>query len=102
MPRFFWVFLIAVAAVATTAQGRAQAPAPAGGNMLVYFGTYTTGAKSKGIYVVASGYRAGTLSPPSLPPRARARAFSRSIRPRSSCTPSTRSNTFGGQARREP
>ena len=66
MPRFLWVFLIAAAAVVMTAQGRAQAPAPAGGTMLVYVGTYTTGAKSKGIYVSRLDLGTGALSAPQL------------------------------------
>ena len=65
MPRFFSVFVIALAAIGTATYGRAQGPAPNGGNMLVYVGTYT-GAKSKGIYVSKFDSENGTLSPAEL------------------------------------
>ncbi len=66
MSRFHWIFLIALTAVGTTAHGRAQAPTPAGGNMLVYIGTYTNTEKSKGIYVSRFDTEAGTLAPAEL------------------------------------
>jgi 6-phosphogluconolactonase len=65
MLRCFTGCLIATAAVALTAQGSAQTPPPMSGNMLVYFGTYTTG-QSKGIYVSRLDTEAGTLSPAEL------------------------------------
>jgi len=65
MPRFFSVFLIALAAVGTATHGRAQGPTPTNGNMLVYIGTYTV-PKSKGIYVSRLDMEKGTLSPAEL------------------------------------
>jgi 6-phosphogluconolactonase len=65
MLRCFTGCLIVTAAVALTAQGSAQTPPPMSGNMLVYFGTYTTG-QSKGIYVSRLDPEAGTLSPAEL------------------------------------
>jgi 6-phosphogluconolactonase len=65
MARFFSVFVMALAAVGTATHGRAQQPVPAGGNMLVYVGTYT-GPKSKGIYVSRLDTGNGTLSPAEL------------------------------------
>jgi 6-phosphogluconolactonase len=66
MPRFLSVFAIALAVVGTVAHGLTQAPASSGGNLLVYIGTYTTGNKSKGIYMSRLDTDAGTLSPAQL------------------------------------
>jgi len=65
MARFFSVFVIALAAFGTATPGDAQGPAPTGGNMLVYVGTYT-GGKSKGIYMSRLDTENGTLSPAEL------------------------------------
>ena len=98
MPRFFWVFLIAVAAVAMTAPGRAQAPAPAGGSMLVYVGTYTTGAKSKGIYVSRLDTEAGKLSPAELAAESSSPSFLAVHPTERFLYAVNETNTFGGRA----
>jgi len=56
---------MALAAVGVATYGRAQGPAPANGNMLVYIGTYTV-PNSKGIYVSRFDTEKGTLSPAEL------------------------------------
>jgi len=66
MSRLFSVFLIGAVAVAMTTRGGAQAPASAGGSLLVYIGTYTSAGKSKGIYVSKLDTATGTLSPAEL------------------------------------
>ena len=59
-------FLVAAIAVLTvTAFGQEGRPSSAGGNMLVYFGTYT-GEKSKGVYVSRLDLASGALTPPEL------------------------------------
>jgi 6-phosphogluconolactonase len=65
MRRFLSVFVMALAAVGMATYGRAQGPAPAGSNTLVYIGTYTV-PNSKGIYVSRLDTEKGTLSPPEL------------------------------------
>jgi 6-phosphogluconolactonase len=66
MPRLLSVFLVALAAVATTADSQAQGPAQSGAHTLVYVGTYTNTGKSKGIYVSKLDTETGTLSPAEL------------------------------------
>src|SRR3954469_20788730 len=66
MTRFFPVFVMALAAISAAPHGRAQAPASAGGNILVYIGTYTAVGKSKGIYVSKLDTATGMLSPAEL------------------------------------
>jgi len=66
MQRFFALFVVALTMVASANHGLAQAPATASGNMLVYIGTYTTGTKSKGIYVSKLDTETGKLSPAEL------------------------------------
>jgi 6-phosphogluconolactonase len=53
---------------ATGPEGRAQAPAPQAGTgeLLVYFGTYTNGPQSKGIYSSRLNLASGQLSAPQL------------------------------------
>ena len=98
MPRFFWVFLIAMATVAIPAHGRAQAPAPAGGYTLVYVGTYTTGAKSKGIYVSRLDTETGTLSPAELAAESASPSFLAVHPTERFLYAVNETNTFGGRA----
>src|ERR1041385_2345951 len=56
---FAWSVLPLFAAEPGDASGRV-------GQALVYFGTYTTGTKSKGIYVSQLDLATGQLSPPEL------------------------------------
>jgi 6-phosphogluconolactonase len=59
-------FLVAAIAVLTvTAFGQGGRSSSAGGEMFVYFGTYT-GEKSKGVYVSRLDLASGTLTPPEL------------------------------------
>jgi len=59
-------FLVAAIAVLTVAAfGQGCRSSPAGGEMLVYFGTYT-GEKSKGVYVSRLDLASGALTPPEL------------------------------------
>jgi 6-phosphogluconolactonase len=66
MPRFLTACLLFFAAVALSAQGSAKAQPPSGGEMLVYFGTYTNATKSKGIYLSRLDTATGMLSPAKL------------------------------------
>jgi 6-phosphogluconolactonase len=62
MSQLVSVVLVMLAAIGAGSWGRAQGPAPTGGNMLVYIGTYTNTGKSKGIYVSRLDPQTGTLS----------------------------------------
>lgn len=74
MPRLLTACLLGFIAVSLTAIGRAQEPA-AKGEMLVYFGTYTNGPKSKGIYVSRLNPATGALSAPQLAAEASSPSF---------------------------
>jgi len=65
MRRVIFLLVIGLGIVGMVTHGRAQVPAPRGGNMLVYIGTYT-GPKSKGIYMSRLDTEKGTLSPAEL------------------------------------
>ena len=65
-PRITSGFLVAAIAVLTVAAfGQGCRSSSAGGDMLVYFGTYT-GEKSKGVYVSRLDLASGALTPPEL------------------------------------
>jgi 6-phosphogluconolactonase len=66
MHRLFFACLFLFVAISLSVFGHAQGTSPATGGMLVYFGTYTTGAKSKGVYVSRLDPASGTLTPPQL------------------------------------
>lgn len=66
MHRFSSACVIALIALSLSAMGHAQAPSPAASGMLVYFGTYTAGTTSKGVYVSRLDPASGTLTPPQL------------------------------------
>ena len=62
---------IVLAALSAAGLARAQEK----GGMLVYFGTYTTGQKSKGIYVSRFDTATGALTPPELAAEAASPSF---------------------------
>jgi 6-phosphogluconolactonase len=62
---------IVLAALSAAGLARAQEK----GGMLVYFGTYTTGQKSKGIYVSRFDTATGALAPPELAAEAASPSF---------------------------
>lgn len=66
MPRFSSACVIALVALSLSSLGHAQTPPSAAGGMLVYFGTYTKGTTSKGVYVSRLDPASGTLTPPEL------------------------------------
>ena len=66
MHRLFFACLFLFVAISLSVFGHAQGTSPATSGMLVYFGTYTTGAKSKGVYVSRLDPASGTLTPPQL------------------------------------
>jgi 6-phosphogluconolactonase len=66
MSRFFAACLLGFVALSLTVLGHTQGPGAATGDLLVYFGTYTNGPKSKGVYVSRLNTATGALTPPQL------------------------------------
>ena len=98
MHRLSSACLIAAAAVSLSALGHAQAPPSAAGGMLVYFGTYTTGTTSKGIYVSRLDPATGKLTAPELAAETTSPSFL-AVHPTGSFLYAVNEvNTFGGQA----
>ena len=62
MSRLFAASVLGLMALSMTPLGHAQGTAPSAADLLVYFGTYTNGPKSKGIYVSRLNPATGALS----------------------------------------
>jgi len=98
MHRLFLASLIVIVAISLNVFGHAQGSSPAATGMLVYFGTYTTGAKSKGIYVSRLDSASGALSPPQLAAETTSPSFL-AVHPTGNFLYSVNEvSTFGGQA----
>ena len=98
MHRLLSACLIALVALSLSALGHAQAPSSAAAGVLVYFGTYTTGTTSKGVYVSRLDPASGTLTPPQLAAEATSPSFL-AVHPTGSFLYAVNEvNTFAGQA----
>jgi 6-phosphogluconolactonase len=97
MHRLLFACLFLFVAISLSVFGHAQGTSPATSGMLVYFGTYTTGAKSKGVYVSRLDPASGTLSPPQLAAEASSPSFL-AVHPTGNFLYTVNEvNTFGGK-----
>lgn len=66
MSRLLSACLLGFVALSLTVPGHAQGPGAATGDLLVYFGTYTNGTTSKGVYFSRLNTATGALTTPQL------------------------------------
>lgn len=98
MPRLLPACLLGFVALSLTAIGQAQGTAAPKGEMLVYFGTYTNGPMSKGIYVSRLDTATGALTAPVLAAEASSPSFL-AVHPNGNYLYSVNElNTFEGKA----